>query len=85
MSLSTTFGGIIVNGDPMPLRKCFECARDVSTTAKTCPGCGAKLVEGLMDVMLPRGSDRQDAKNWPLRILIALVLGALLIVSLATR
>lgn len=27
----------------MALTKCFECGRDVSTTAPTCPGCGALL------------------------------------------
>lgn len=27
----------------MALTKCFECAREVSTTAPTCPGCGAVL------------------------------------------
>lgn len=27
----------------MAIIKCAECGRDVSTTAKSCPGCGAKI------------------------------------------
>jgi predicted amidophosphoribosyltransferase len=63
----------------MPLKPCYECAHQVSTTATKCPNCGAPLKEDFLQVLVGRkpkaGSPVET--NWPLRL--AFVIGILVL------
>ena len=47
----------------MALTKCFECGRDVSTTAPTCPGCGAVLGAPPPAAAPPAPAPQQQGSN----------------------
>lgn len=36
----------------MALKKCKECGTQISSSAKTCPGCGKKLKSGVLRIIL---------------------------------
>lgn len=51
----------------MPLTRCPECSRDVSTSASSCPHCGHPMAGDVQ-------TTESTGKNWKLQILVSSLL-----------